>query len=104
MRKLFHESDRLIMVKYVSPSCGPCRTLKPILNRVVEEFEGKIHFVEIDITEDPDIAENAQIIGTPTVQFFKNKELLEQIQGVKPKSEFRRIIEKYLPANVSASS
>jgi thioredoxin reductase (NADPH) len=104
LRKLFHESDRLIMVKYVSPSCGPCRTLKPILNRVVEEFEGKIHFVEIDITEDPDIAENAQIIGTPTVQFFKNKELLEQIQGVKPKSEFRRIIEKYLPANVSASS
>jgi thioredoxin reductase (NADPH) len=104
LRKLFHESDRLMMVKYVSPSCGPCRTLKPILNRVVEEFEGKIHFVEIDITEDPDIAENAQIIGTPTVQFFKDKELLEQVQGVKSKSEFRRIIEKYLPASVSANS
>jgi thioredoxin reductase (NADPH) len=103
LRKLFHESDRLIMVKYVSPTCGPCHTLKPILNKVVDEFEGKIHFVEIDITKDPDIAENAQVMGTPTVQFFKDKELLENLQGVKPKSEYRRLIEKYLPTGVSAS-
>jgi thioredoxin reductase (NADPH) len=104
LRKLFHESDRVIIVKYVSPTCGPCRSLKPILNKVVDEFEGKIHFVEIDITKDPDIAENAQVMGTPTVQFFKDKELLENLQGVKPKSEYRRLIEKYLPAGVSASN
>src|ERR687885_562397 len=104
LRKLFHESDRLLMVKYVSPSCGPCRTLKPILNKVLDEFEGKIHFVEIDIIKDPDIAEHAQVMGTPTVQFFKDKDLLEQVQGVKSKSEFRRIIEKHLPAGVSAAN
>jgi thioredoxin reductase (NADPH) len=104
IRKLFHESDRLIMVKYVSPSCGPCHTLKPILNKVVDEFDGKIHFVEIDITQDPDIAENAQVIGTPTVQLFKDKELLEHIQGVKPKSEYRNLIEKYLPVGVSSAT
>ncbi|HEY9635917.1 MAG TPA: thioredoxin-disulfide reductase [Coleofasciculaceae cyanobacterium] len=103
LRKLFHESDRLIMVKYVSPTCGPCHTLKPILNKVADEFDGKIHFVEIDITKDPDIAENAQIVGTPTVQFFKDKELVEQFQGVKQKSEFRKVIETYLPAGVSAA-
>jgi thioredoxin reductase (NADPH) len=103
LRKLFHESDRMIMVKYVSPTCGPCHTLKPILNKVVDEFDGKIHFVEIDITEDPDIAENAQVMGTPTVQLFKDKELLEHIQGVKQKSEYRKLIEKYLPAGVSAA-
>ena len=33
-----HESDRLLVVKYVSPNCGPCHTLKPILNKVVDEF------------------------------------------------------------------
>ncbi|AFZ20700.1 thioredoxin-disulfide reductase [Allocoleopsis franciscana] len=101
LRKLFHESDRLIVVKYVSPSCSPCRMLKPILNKVVDEFEGKIHFVEIDITQDPDIAENAQVMGTPTIQFFKDKELLENSQGVKQKSEYRRLIERYLPASAS---
>ena len=91
------------MVKYVSPNCGPCHTLKPILNKVVDEFDGKIHFVEIDIDKDRDIAENAQVTGTPTVQFFKDKGLLEHIQGVKQKSEYRQLIEKYLPAGVSAA-
>ena len=102
LRKLFHDSDRLIMVKYVSPTCGPCHTLKPILNKVVDEFEGKIHFVEIDIEAEPEIAKAAQVTGTPTVQFFKDRELLKEFKGVKQKSEFRQVIESYLPAGVSA--
>ncbi|HYW17855.1 MAG TPA: thioredoxin-disulfide reductase [Nodularia sp. (in: cyanobacteria)] len=93
LRKLFHESDRLIIVKYISPGCGPCHTLKPILNKVVDEFEGKIHFVEIDIDKERDIAKNANIVGTPTVQFFKDKELLQEVKGVKQKSEYRQMIE-----------
>ena len=96
LRKLFHDSDRLLMVKYVSPGCGPCHTLKPILNKVVDEFDGKIHFVEIDIQADPDIAENAQVTGTPTIQFFKDKELLSETKGVKQKSQYRQLIESYL--------
>ena len=96
LRKLFHESDRLVMVKYVSPGCGPCHTLKPILDKVVDEFDGKIHFVEIDIHQDREIAENAQVSGTPTIQFFKDKELLTETKGVKQKSQYRQMIENYL--------
>ena len=96
LRKLFHESDRLVMVKYVSPGCGPCHTLKPILNKVVDEFDGKIHFVEIDIAQDREIAENAGVSGTPTIQFFKDKELLSETKGVKQKSQYRQLIESYL--------
>ena len=96
LRKLFHESDRLLIVKYVSPTCGPCKTLTPILNKVVDEYEGKIHFVEIDITEDPEIAQMGQVTGTPTVQFFREREMLKQIKGVKQKSEFRMAIEDYI--------
>jgi thioredoxin reductase (NADPH) len=96
LRKLFHESDRLMMVKYVSPGCGPCHTLKPILNKVVDEFDGKIHFVEIDIAQDREIAENAGVTGTPTIQFFKNKELLSESKGIKQKSQYRQLIESYL--------
>jgi thioredoxin reductase (NADPH) len=97
LRKLFHDSDRLIMVKYVSPTCGPCRTLKPILDKVIDEYDGKIHFVEIDIEADPEIAQTAGVTGTPTVQFFKDKDLVEQMRGVKQKSEFRKVIDQYLP-------
>jgi thioredoxin reductase (NADPH) len=96
LRKLFHDSDRLLMVKYVSPGCGPCHTLKPILDKVVDEFDGKIHFIEIDIQADSDIAENAQVTGTPTIQFFKDKELLSETKGVKQKSQYRQLIESYL--------
>jgi thioredoxin reductase (NADPH) len=101
LRKLFHEGDRLLVVKYISPTCGPCKTLKPILDKVIDEYEGKIYFVEIDITEDPEIAQMGQVIGTPTIQFFRNKQLLEEIKGVKQKSEYRRVIESYLTANVA---
>ncbi|MDB9445297.1 thioredoxin-disulfide reductase [Anabaena sp. CS-542/02] len=96
LRKLFHESDRLLVVKYVSPGCGPCHTLKPILNKVVDEFTGKIHFVEIDIDKDPQIAENAGITGTPTIQLFKHQELLKEVKGVKQKSDYRQMISSHL--------
>ncbi|ESR34560.1 hypothetical protein CICLE_v10004686mg [Citrus x clementina] len=76
LRKLYHESPRLICVLYTSPTCGPCRTLKPILGKVIDEFDENVHFVEIDIEEDPEIAEAAGIMGTPCVQFFKNKEMI----------------------------
>ena len=92
LRKLFHDSDRLIVVKYSAPTCGPCHSLKPILSKVVDEFEGKIHYVEIDIEEDPEIAENAGVMGTPTIQYFKDKDLVAELKGVKPKSQYRELI------------
>ncbi len=96
LRKLFHQSDRPLMVKYVSPACGPCRSLGPILDKVVAEYDGQIHFVEIDIEAEPDIAQKALVSGTPTVQFFQDKALVEQLQGVKPKSDYRQVLERLL--------
>lgn len=96
LRKLFHDGDRLMMVKYVSPNCGPCHTLKPILDKLVDEYEGKIYFIEIDIEAEPEIAQVGQVMGTPTVQFFKDQELVKEFKGVKQKSEFRQVIDSYL--------
>jgi thioredoxin reductase (NADPH) len=96
LRKLYHETDRLIMVKYSSPTCGPCHSLVPILNKVVGEFDGRMHYIEIDVTEDPEIAESAGVVGTPTIQFFKNKDKVAELMGVKPKSLYRETIETYV--------
>ncbi|KAI7727365.1 hypothetical protein M8C21_023594, partial [Ambrosia artemisiifolia] len=93
LRKLYHESPRLICVLYTSPTCGPCRTLKPILGKVIDEFDQNVHFVEIDIEEDPEVAEAANVMGTPCVQFFKNKEMIRSVSGVKMKKEYREFIE-----------
>ncbi|MGD2180215.1 thioredoxin-disulfide reductase [Lusitaniella coriacea] len=96
LRKLFHESDRVLLVKYISPNCGPCHTLKPILNKVVGEYDSKIYFIEIDIDAESEIAQNAQVTGTPTVQLFKDKELVKELKGVKQKSEYRHAIDNSL--------
>lgn len=44
LRKLYHESSRLLAVFYTSPSCGPCRTLKPIFNGVIDEYGDKVQY------------------------------------------------------------
>jgi len=96
LRKLYHTTDKLIMVIYTAPTCGPCHVLKPILKKVTDEFLGKICVVNIDITVDPEIAQSAGVIGTPTIQFFKNKDKLEELRGMKQKSELRAAIARYL--------
>jgi thioredoxin reductase (NADPH) len=96
LRKLYHESPRPLVVMYTSPTCGPCKRLKPMLNTVLDEYEKSIHYVEIDIAEDPEIAESAGIMGTPCVQVFKDKARVAVINGVKMKSEYRKIFSEQL--------
>ena len=55
-----------------------------------------LHYVEIDITEDPEIAESAGVVGTPTVQFFRDKSKVGEMMGVKQKSQYREAIESHL--------
>lgn len=97
LRKLYHESDRLLAVLYTSPQCGPCRSLKPMFHSVMDEFAGSVHLVEIDIEADPEIAEAAGVSGTPTVQLFLQKERLHNLPGVKMKREYRKLISQHLP-------
>ncbi len=92
LRKLYHESDRPLLVVYSSPSCGPCHVLKPQLKRVLEELQGKVQGVEIDIEEEQEIAKQAGVSGTPTVQLFKEKDLKNEWRGVKQRSEFKEAI------------
>jgi thioredoxin reductase (NADPH) len=60
------------------------------------DLEGKAQGVEIDIEADQEIAAQANITGTPTVQLFMNKELKNEWRGVKQRSEFRQAVETLL--------
>ena len=93
LRRLYHDSRRPLLVIYTSPSCGPCHVLKPQLRRVIEELGGEAQAVVIDIEADQEIAEQAGVNGTPTVQLFHNKAMVKQWRGVKQRSEFREAIE-----------
>lgn len=102
LRKLYHASTRPIMVLYTAPTCGPCRTLKPILSGVADEYAGKVHYVEIDIDQSPEIAEGAGVNGTPTVQIFKDKAMVKSMPGVKMKRDYRAVLDQFLPTAVNA--
>ena len=101
LRKLYHDSDKPLLVVYTSPTCGPCHVLKPQLKRVLDELGGRAQGVEIDIEADQEIAQQAGVSGTPTVQLFFQKELKQQFRGVKQRSEFKAAIEQLLGATVS---
>jgi thioredoxin reductase (NADPH) len=96
LRKLYHETDKPLLVMYKAPGCGPCRSLKPILEKLAGELADQMYLVIIDIEEDPEIAQAAGVTGTPTVQLFHRKERLQEWRGVKPKSEYREAIQRCL--------
>ncbi len=96
LRKLYHESKKPILVIFSSPTCGPCHVLKPQLKRVINELNGEVQGVEIDIDKDQEIAKQAGINGTPTVQLFKEKLLKKEWKGVKQRSEFKEAIQKII--------
>ena len=93
LRRLYHECPRPLLVVYTSPSCGPCHVLKPQLKRVLQELGGRAQGVEIDIEAEPEIARQAGVSGTPTVQLFLGKELKQQWRGVKQRREFLNALE-----------
>ena len=92
LRRLYHESQKPLLVVYTSEGCGPCHVLKPQLKRVLEELKGRVQGVEIDIEQEKDIALQAGVNGTPYVQLFKSKELKAQWKGVKQRNEFKNKI------------
>jgi thioredoxin reductase (NADPH) len=97
LRRLYHESDRdALVVLYSAEGCGPCGRLRPIIARVVDEYVDRVHFVEIDVDRDGDVAESAGVLGTPCVHVFREKERVAVISGVKMRSKYRDAIDSCL--------
>ena len=96
LRRLYHESTKPLLVIYTSPSCGPCHVFKPQLKRVLNELDGAAQMVEINLEEDADIASQAGVTGTPTLQLFKDKALEQQWRGVQQRSAIKGAIEKLI--------
>ncbi|BAZ40597.1 thioredoxin [Calothrix sp. NIES-4101] len=87
---LMQESDRLIILKFVAPHCPGCKTLKPVLNQIAQDCVGKLNLVEIDMTEEPEIAMNFGVRSAPTVVLLKGHEILANIGGLQPKNSIYR--------------
>ena len=90
------DSDKLTIVDFWAPWCGPCRKLGPVLDEVVSEYSENIKVVKLNTDENLKTAKEYSISGLPTLLIFKNGQPEERLVGLLPKSSIVSNIEKHL--------
>lgn len=80
-----------VFVDFYADWCGPCKMLGPVVEQVSQEVEG-VHFVKVNVDNNPDIAQRYGIMSIPTLIAFKNGEVVSQSVGFKAKEELEAIV------------
>ena len=86
--------NKLIIVDFWAPWCGPCKQLTPIMEKVAKENSDAFELVKINIDENSEIASQLRIQSIPTVYAFKDKKIVNAFQGVISEKDFVDFIEK----------
>lgn len=78
------ESDVPVVVDFHADWCGPCHQIAPLLERLSEEWEGRVRFVRVDIDRNRDVARAYRISSIPAVLLFEEGKPSAWSIGVKP--------------------
>ena len=85
-------SDKPVVVDFWAPWCGPCRAITPIIEELEVTYGDKIKFVKVNVDENPLTPSKYGIKAIPTLIFFKDGEIADQITGMVAKAKLEETI------------
>jgi len=100
---VIERSDEVpVVVDLWAPWCGPCRTLGPILERVVADTEGKVELAKVNVDENPRVAATFQAQSIPAVYAVAGRRVVDGFIGAVPEAQVKAFVERLAPVPTEA--
>jgi thioredoxin 1 len=85
-------TDQLTVVDCFTTWCGPCKAIKPVLDKLSAEYTN-VSFLAVDIDNNPDFAKKMNVRSVPTLLYFKNGEVVHTTRGLQREPDVRTLLE-----------
>jgi putative thioredoxin len=87
-----------VVIDFWAPWCAPCKVLKPILEKLAEEYAGKFLLAKVNSDENEKISLRYRVRSIPTVKAMVNGEIVDEFTGALPEGAVRTWLEKIIPS------